>query len=270
LIFTCAAPNFAKTRKGEKLLKEGIVAEGKGDWDRALELYQQAVDESPFDSGYQIPMRRARFQAGQMHVDRGEKLRSQGKLEEAMEEFQRAIMADPGSAIGIQNLRVTKQMVDREKQQPSSSVEERGLTPIERSRKDTEARIATILSLPELKPTQPVPPLKMNNQSPRVLYETVGKVAGINVPVRFAVQRKKHSRVQRGHEYVLDRAGVRLPGDADAHLLEADYQQYDFRHRRQSYQASRLRRQRDEGFLRDQHHNGAGIPGNRTGGSHRS
>jgi len=181
LIFTCAAPNFAKTRKGDKFLNEGLVAEGHGDWDRAMELYQQAVDESPLDPAYQIPMRRARFQAGQMHVDRGEKLRSQGKLEEAMAEFQKALLADPGSAVSIQNLRVTKQMMDRETQQPSSSVEDRGLTPIERSRRETEARIATILSLPELKPTQPVPPLKMNNQSPRVLFETVGKVAGINV-----------------------------------------------------------------------------------------
>src|SRR6185295_17856264 len=111
---------------------EGLVAEGHGDWDRALELYQQAVDESPLDPAYQIPMRRARFQAGQKHVDQGEKLRSQGKLEEAMAEFQKALLADPGSAVSIQNLRVTKQMLDRETQQPSSSVEERGLTPIER------------------------------------------------------------------------------------------------------------------------------------------
>ncbi len=181
LLFAVAAPSFAKTRKGEKLLKDGQVAEGKGDWDKALELYQQAVDESPMDSAYQIPMRRARFEAGQMHVDRGEKLRSQGKLEESMAEYQKAIMADPGSAIAIQHMRQLKQMLDREKQQPGGSAEDRGLTPIERARKDTESRISSILSLPELKPTQPVPPLKMNNQSPRVLFETVGKVAGINV-----------------------------------------------------------------------------------------
>src|SRR5258706_11464660 len=75
----------AKTRKGEKFFKQGQEAEFKKDWDTALENYQKAVDESPTDSGYVIGMRRARFQAGQMHVDRGEKLRTEGKLEEAME-----------------------------------------------------------------------------------------------------------------------------------------------------------------------------------------
>src|SRR5271166_2508184 len=57
--------------KGDKLFKEGQVAESKQDWDRALELYQQALDEKPGDSAYTIAMRRARFQAGQMHVNLG-------------------------------------------------------------------------------------------------------------------------------------------------------------------------------------------------------
>ena len=36
--------------------------------------------------------------------------------------------------------------------------------------------------LPELKPLNPAPiNLKMNNQPPKVLFETVGKLAGINV-----------------------------------------------------------------------------------------
>ena len=78
LLFVAAAD--AKTRKGEKLLAEGKVAEDHGDWDKALDLYQQAVDDSPSDPAYMIAMRRARFQAGQKHVDLGQKLRSEGKV----------------------------------------------------------------------------------------------------------------------------------------------------------------------------------------------
>ena len=38
------------------------------------------------------------------------------------------------------------------------------------------------MPVPELKPiTNQISTLKMNNQPPRVLYETVGKLAGINV-----------------------------------------------------------------------------------------
>src|ERR1051326_3153806 len=76
----CLAPVAAKTRVGEKLLKQGQAAEAKGDWDTALRFYQQAVDETPTDPGYLIPMRRARFAAGQKHVEQGQKLRADGKL----------------------------------------------------------------------------------------------------------------------------------------------------------------------------------------------
>ena len=44
---------------------------------------------------YMIAMRRARFQAGQKHVDAGQKLRADGKLEEALQEFQKALITDP-------------------------------------------------------------------------------------------------------------------------------------------------------------------------------
>src|SRR5713101_771373 len=100
-----AAALEAKTRKGEKLLRDGKAAEARGDWDTALGLYEQAVDQDPADTGYLIAMRRARFEAGQRHVDLGQKLRVEGKLQEALQEFQKALVADPSSAIAIQEVR---------------------------------------------------------------------------------------------------------------------------------------------------------------------
>src|ERR1700751_1716176 len=81
----------AKNRKGEKLLKQGQAAEARGDWDKALDLYEQEVDTDPADIGYLVPMRKARFEAGQVHVKAGQKLRTDGKLEEAFQEFQKAL-----------------------------------------------------------------------------------------------------------------------------------------------------------------------------------
>ncbi len=89
------ALDFQDTERGTKLLKHGMVAENKGDWDTALSLYQKAVDESPNDPEYMIAMRRARFQACEKHVGEGQKLRSEGKLAEALQEFQKALLADP-------------------------------------------------------------------------------------------------------------------------------------------------------------------------------
>jgi general secretion pathway protein D len=56
------------------------------------------------------------------------------------------------------------------------------MTSAEKSRKESLAMIESMLPVPELKPvTNMITSLKMNNQPTRVLYETVGKLAGINV-----------------------------------------------------------------------------------------
>jgi general secretion pathway protein D len=163
----------------DKLFKLGQAAEAKKDWDKALEYYLQALDAKPNDMGYNIAMRRARFQSGELHIGLGQRLRTAGKLQEAMGEFQKALIADPGSSIAIQEIKRTQTMIDGDK---SSKPDERGLTPSERSRRDTDARIATIQGPPELKPVlNSIGPLKMNNQPAKILYETVGKLAGVNV-----------------------------------------------------------------------------------------
>ena len=61
-------------------------------------------------------------------------------------------------------------------------VEDRGLTPAELVRRQSQERVDSMLGPPELKPmTAIIPVLKMNNQPPKVLYETVAKLAGVNV-----------------------------------------------------------------------------------------
>jgi len=171
----------AKTRKGEKFLRDGKLAEAREDWDKALVLYQQALDEDPTDTAYMIAVRRARFETGQKHVDAGKKLRADGKLEEALAEFQKAVVIDPSSAIALQELKRTRAMIEGQSLL-GTKPEDRGLTPSERARRESDERVASILAPPELKPiTAVIPTLKMNNQPPRVLYETVGKLAGINV-----------------------------------------------------------------------------------------
>ena len=171
----------AKTRKGEKFLRDGRAAEAKGDWDVALEFYDQAVDQDPSDLSYMIAMRKARFASGQRHVDAGQKLRMEGKLEEAMQEFQKALVADPASAIALQEMKRVQDMLTVGKR-IGARVEDRGLTPAEASRKESQRRVNSMLEPPELKPgTAMIPTLKMNNQPPKVLFDTVAKLAGVNV-----------------------------------------------------------------------------------------
>lgn len=178
----------AANKKGDKLLAAGKLAEINLEYDKALDLYEKAVAADPRDTGYLLSLRRVRFAAGQSHVDAGQKLRREGKLNEALAEFQRAFAIDPASAIAEQELRRTNAMIEKEKKKSenpndsAASDAQKGMTPAEIARKEAEARVERIMAMPELKPiSQELMGLKMSNQSPKVLYETVGKVAGINV-----------------------------------------------------------------------------------------
>src|SRR5271168_1981959 len=169
--------------KGDKDFKEAEAATSVQDWDKALDLYMKAMDKNPNNPAYTIGMRRARFQAGQMHVNRGQKLRTDGKPEEAMAEFQKAIVADPSSSIAIQELRRTQSILEGNKNggKPANP-SEAGLTPYEREKKASDRKVASIEAPPELKPiVGTIQTLKINNQPPKVLYDTLAKIAGINV-----------------------------------------------------------------------------------------
>jgi general secretion pathway protein D len=148
--------------KGDSDYKAAKAAESHQDWDSALKYYMSAIDKNPGNPVYTMGMRRMRFQSSQLHVNQGQKLRADGKTVEALGEFQKALIADPASSIAIQEIKRTQAtLVEKPK-----AVE----------------RPASIEGPPELKPViGTIQTLKINNQPPKVLYETIGKMAGINV-----------------------------------------------------------------------------------------
>jgi general secretion pathway protein D len=182
LALALAASVFAAKEKSDKLFKEAQAAEAREDWDKALDLYLRALDQKPNDPMYMIGMRRARFQSGTKHVKQGQKLRTDGKLQEAMGEFQKALIADPSSTMATQEIKRTQQMINAEAKQPTAKGEDRNLTPTDRERRDSEERIESMLPPPELKPVlRSVGPLTMHNQPLKIIFETIGKLAGVNV-----------------------------------------------------------------------------------------
>jgi general secretion pathway protein D len=187
LVLAFGLPAEAGNRKGDKFLAEGKKAEARGDYDTALDFYERALALDPSDAAYLLHVRRTRFVAAQRHVDLGQQLRREGKLEEALAEFRKAFTMDPGSTIAEQELRRTNQMIEREKKRQGASgeaqpEEERGLTEAELARREAQRRSARLLDMPELKPaSRRISGLKIVNQTSRVMYETIGKLAGINV-----------------------------------------------------------------------------------------
>ena len=185
----------AKNSAAEKLFKEGSDAEVHKEYDKALDLYERAYRADPRNSQYQMGMRRVRFQAAMAHIDRAEKIRAGGKLEEALNEFQKAYAIDPSLSLAEQEIRRTREMIEKEKKkkgppgQAAAPEGDRGLTPGQKAMKESEQKAASIMAPPELKPiTRQISTLKMNNQPIKVLYETVGKLAGINVVFDSEIQ----------------------------------------------------------------------------------
>src|SRR6202451_380643 len=104
---------LAANRKGDKLLNDARQEEAKGNLDHALQLAGQALELDPSDPGYQLEVRRVRFEAGEMHVKNGQKLRNEGKLSEALAEFEKAYGIDPASDIAMEEIRRTRAMIQR-------------------------------------------------------------------------------------------------------------------------------------------------------------
>jgi general secretion pathway protein D len=179
-------PLEAKTKKGDKYLADGRAHELKKEWDAALEDYEKALSEDPSEIAYQMASTKVHFQAAQSHIDKGLKLRSQGQLGNALLEFQKAYAINPGSAAATQEIRRTTEMIERERKRveetgKESSPKERALTEGDKARKETEERISSILPVPELRPIDPSPIHLRMNGSAKLLFETVAKVANINV-----------------------------------------------------------------------------------------
>ena len=174
---------LARTRKGDKFLaRRARTGKLCKDWDGALDFYEKALGEDPSDPGYQLEVHQARFQAaGSAHIQEGLKLRKDGKLAEALMQFEKAYGIDPSSSIAEQEIQTTTQMIEREKKKGPDS-DTRSLTPAQLAKHDLDEKIDAMLPVPHLQPLNPQAiNLKMNNQPVKVLYETVGKLAGINV-----------------------------------------------------------------------------------------
>ncbi len=159
--------------KAKSVYNKGKDAEARQNYEQAYDYYKQAYDLKPGDLTYRSAFERLRFLAGASLVHRGQLLREAGQLDTALAEFQKAVDIDPSSAIAQQEIKHTKQMIDAAKAAgpkaaapPPSGLQKR------LSEAGGPVELATISNTPIN--------LKITEDS-KVIYETVGKLAGINV-----------------------------------------------------------------------------------------
>ena len=151
---------------------KGMDAEKRQDYERAFEYYQEAYRQKPKDLRYRTAYEHTKFLAGAAHVHRGQLLRDGGKLDEALVEFQKASTIDPSSFIAQQELRRTQDMINKATNPPQS------VAPMPDS---LRKRLAEAQGPVELSAISNVPITLKLTEDTKVIYETVGKLAGINV-----------------------------------------------------------------------------------------
>ena len=171
LVALAALPALAD--KAKDLFDKGRDAEARQQYEAAFGFFRQAYQLKPKDLRYRAAFEHSRFDAGAEVVHRGQKLRQEGKLQDAVAEFQKALTIDPSSFIAQQELTRTLKMIN---DQTNPTPQAAG-TPGSLERKIHEAGGPV-----ELAPISNVPvTLKMLNTKSDVVYRTVGQLAGINV-----------------------------------------------------------------------------------------
>ncbi|MBZ5646261.1 MAG: type II and III secretion system protein [Acidobacteriia bacterium] len=168
LLLTVALPP-AIADSAKSLYNKGRDAEARQDYESAYDFYSQAWQDKPKELKYRAATSRARFLAAASYVHRGQKLKDEGKLDEALLLFEKAAVVDPSSFIAQQEIKRTKALIEKRKTggpPPTSSlgkrVEEAG-GPI------------------DLAPIAETPITLKLSEDTKVIYETIGKLAGINV-----------------------------------------------------------------------------------------
>jgi general secretion pathway protein D len=169
LVALAALPAFAD--KAKDLYAKGQDAEARQNYESAYEFFKQAYDLKPRDLRYRAAFEHTRFEAAAAITHRGQKLRDDGKLDEAVAEFQKALAIDPSLFMAKQELNRTQKMInDQRNPQPQAAGPPSSL----------ERKVHEAAGPVELAPISNVPiTVKLTDKSD-VVYRTIGQLAGIN------------------------------------------------------------------------------------------
>lgn len=148
--------------------KRGRAAEDQNDVITAYEAYKKAYDLKPGEIKYRTTYERVRVAASTEYVSLGEKFASKDNLPSALAAFLKALDINPGNELAEADVRKIQNELHRKNRQDeaSASAEHGSMNP------------ASPVSL-DIPTNEPIT-LRMAEDS-KVMYQAVGKSAGINV-----------------------------------------------------------------------------------------
>ena len=152
--------------------KHGESAEAREDYDAAFNNYQKAHALAPKDLRYRSALYRIRISASSLHLTKGRKLFQAGDEPGALAEFLRAAEIDPGNEAAQQEIaRVRAKHGETAPQGETSIAQASG----------AQEEINSIGSPAALKPVSNEPLTLHMTEDAKVVYQAVGKAAGVNV-----------------------------------------------------------------------------------------
>ncbi|MBZ5699588.1 MAG: hypothetical protein LAN18_13695 [Acidobacteriia bacterium] len=172
LVVIVVAVLLAGCAKGNQQYNAGSKAESVKDYDTALDQYNNALRAQPNNIEYQLKVARARFEAGQWHVDQGRRLREQSNLELALMEFRKAAMIDPSSAVAAQEVQATIDLIAAKQGTTQSSAPTTPSAPEEPK---------LMAGPPQVQPLSRAPINMKATNDAKAVFDAIGKLAGLTV-----------------------------------------------------------------------------------------
>lgn len=126
-------------------------------YEKAVFYFEKALREKPKNPLYRVALMRAKYEGSLYHLQRARILRSEGKKEEAIEEYKKAIKFDPT------NLGLVRELESYMKEEPKKEVPKKLTQPLQLIVKEDKIK------------------LKFQNTSLRSIFQSVGKFFEINV-----------------------------------------------------------------------------------------
>jgi len=160
-----SASDFAKA-----LYKQGQAAEARQDYDVAFNAYRKATFGDPGNLKYKTACERIRPIASEQHIKLGKELQESGKITGALTEYLRAAAIDPSNEAAEQAIAGLENKIT-----PNLQRSEIPQLPNERK------RLASLASPIDLKPISNEPITLHMVEDAKIIYESLGKAAGINV-----------------------------------------------------------------------------------------
>src|SRR5919204_4409773 len=174
LLLSLAVTLPAAADQAKSFYNKGRDAEARQDYEKAYDDYKQAYDLKPKDLRYRSAFERMRFLAAAAKVHRGQLLREAGKLDEAMQQFEAAAAIDHSSFVAQQEIERTKRMIGQPNPAGTPQSAAPQPTPLQKMIQQAGGPV-------ELAPISNAPITLKLTEDTKVIYDTVGKLAGINV-----------------------------------------------------------------------------------------